>query len=101
MTAIAGEQRAAHIATIAKLFRFVVGIRELPKGYSFQLPNETETLLTAAQFVALERLCCPFFDFGLDVEREGGAVWLKLTAREGVKPFIKAEIGDHLPSRFR
>jgi hypothetical protein len=24
-------------------------------------------------------------------------VWLSLTGREGVKPFIMAEIGDHLP----
>jgi len=35
-------------------------------------------------FITLERLCCPFFGFALDVEPEG------------VKSFIGAEIGDHL-----
>ena len=42
-------------------------------------------------------VCCPFFGFGLEIEREGGSVWLSLTGREGVEPFIMAEIGDHLP----
>ncbi|MGI9167336.1 MAG: hypothetical protein ACR2G5_13325 [Pyrinomonadaceae bacterium] len=53
-------------------------------------------LVRTAEFIALERLCCPFFGFAVEVEREGGAVWLILTGREGVKPFIIAEIGDHL-----
>ncbi|HKO61600.1 MAG TPA: hypothetical protein VJV03_10605 [Pyrinomonadaceae bacterium] len=98
MTAIAPQERGAHLATIEKLFRSVKSIRELSDGYSFQLPNESETLMTAAQFISLECLCCPFFDFGLEVEREGRKLWLTLSGREGVKPFILAEIGDHLPA---
>jgi hypothetical protein len=99
MTAIAADQRSAHLTTINKLFRAVQSVRELPNGYSFRLRNETKLLLTVAEFIALERLCCPFFGFALEIEREGGAVWLSLTGREGVKPFIMAEIGHHLPTR--
>jgi hypothetical protein len=101
MTAIAADSRGAHLATINKLFQAVETIRELSNGYSFRLPNESEVLLTAAEFIALERLCCPFFGFGLEIEREGGAVWLSLTGREGVKPFILAEIGGHLPTSIQ
>ena len=97
MTAIAPEQRRAHLATIEKLFQSVKAIRELPDGYAFHLPNESDMLRLAAEFVTLERLCCPFFGFGIEVESEGGAVSLSLTGREGVKPFIMAEIGEHLP----
>ena len=97
MTAIAADQRNAHLAITSELFRTVENIRELPNGYSFRLPNESDVLLKAAEFIALERLCCPFFGFDLEIEREGGAVWLSLTGREGVKPFIIAEIGNHLP----
>lgn len=96
MNAIEQEQRARHIATIDALFRAVLGVRELPDGYAFRLPNESDVLLRAAEFVSLERLCCPFFGFALEVEPEGGAVWLSLTGREGVKPFILAEAGGHL-----
>jgi hypothetical protein len=96
MTAIAAEQRAAHLATTNKLFGAVETVRELSNGYAFRFPNESDVLLTASHFIALERLCCPFFGFDLEIESEGGAVWLSLTGRDGVKPFIIAEIGDHL-----
>ena len=96
MTALAPEHRGAHIATIEKLFRSVKCSRELSDGYAFELPNESDLLSTAAEFIVNERLCCPFFDFALEIEREGGPVWLSLTGRDGVKPFIMAEIGEHL-----
>jgi len=47
----------------------------------------------AAEFITLERLCCPFLTLALEVERERGPLWLKLTGREGVKPFLRAELG--------
>lgn len=97
MNAIAPEQRGAHVATIEKLFRSVQTKRELPDGYAFELPNDSDVLLTAAEFISLERLCCPFFGFRLEIGHEGGSVWLSLTGRDGVKPFIIAEIGEHLP----
>ncbi|MDQ6653432.1 MAG: hypothetical protein M3Y84_11885 [Acidobacteriota bacterium] len=100
MAAIAVEQRGAHLAAIDKLFRAVESLRELPNGYAFRLPNASDVLLTAVEFISLERLCCPFFGFYLEIEREGGGVWLSLTGREGVKPFIMAEIRDHLPANF-
>ena len=98
ITAIAPEQRSAHLTTIERLFRSVQSRRELSDGYAFELPNDADVLLTAAEFISLERLCCPFFDFKLEIEREGGSVWLSLTGCAGVKPFIMAEIGDHLPA---
>jgi hypothetical protein len=99
MTAIAPEQRGEHLATIERVFRSVETVREMPNGCAFRLPNESEMLATIGRFIALERLCCPFFGFGVEVEREVGAVWLSITGREGVKPFIMAEIGEHLPKR--
>jgi len=101
MNAIAADQRNAHLATIDQVFRSVETIREIPNGDAFQLPNRSEMLVTVAEFIALERLCCPFFGFGVEVVREGGPVLLSLTGREGVKPFILAEIGDHLPHSLR
>ena len=65
---------------------------------AFELPNNSDVLLTAAEFISLERLCGPFFGFELQVEREGRSVWLSLTGRDGVKPFIMAEIGEYLPA---
>lgn len=96
MTAIAPEERGAHIAMIKKLFGLVQSTRELPNGYAFEIPNESDVLFKAAKFIVNERLCCPFFDFALEIEREGGPMWLCLKGRDGVKPFIMAEV-EYLP----
>jgi len=53
-------------------------------------------LTKAAEFISLERLCCPFLRFSLEVEPEGGPIWLRLTGREGVKAFIREEVGELL-----
>jgi hypothetical protein len=101
MTAIAPEQRGTHMATIDRVFRSAESIRELPNGYAFCLLDQQDILPTVGQFIALGRLCCPFFGFSVAVEREGGAIWLSLTGREGVKPFVMAEIGEHLPAHVQ
>lgn len=97
MSAIEPRSRGEHIATTDELFRAVEDIREMPNGYAFRLPHEPDVLFRTAKFITLERLCCPFFGFIIEVEPEGGAIWLCLTGRDGVKPFIVAEIGGHLP----
>jgi hypothetical protein len=43
------------------------------------------------EWAAGERLCCPFFDIEVRMEREGGSVWLRLTGREGTKQFIRSD----------
>jgi hypothetical protein len=50
-----------------------------------------DTILRAAEFISLERLCCPFFNFVLEVEPESGPLWLKMTGQDGVKQFLQAE----------
>jgi hypothetical protein len=96
MNALGPAERKAHIAAIDEVFGSVQEIRELSDGYSFLVANETSMLLKLADFIAKERLCCPFFGFTLQLEPEGGALRLSLTGREGVKPFIQAEIGHAL-----
>ena len=96
MSAFSPEERKEHIAAIAEVFGAVEEIREIPDGYSFRVASEAPMLLKLADFIAKERLCCPFFGFSLRLEPEGGELWLSLTGREGVKPFIQAEIGHAL-----
>lgn len=92
MDAIEPSMREPHLAKARKLFAAVTDVKELVDGYSFRLP--AEKLREVAEFVALERLCCPFFGFVIEVEKEGGDLLLELTGREGVKAFIQAEIGE-------
>jgi hypothetical protein len=65
--------------------------RELADGYEFEFPADEKTFQLLTEWAMQERLCCPFFEISLRFEREGGPLWLRLTGREGVKDFIKAE----------
>ena len=84
MDSIHQSKRDVHLATTTQVFQTVKDIRELPDGYAFTLPPDEHLLLKAAEFISLERLCCPFFGFSLEIEPEGGAVHLQLTGREGL-----------------
>ena len=97
MNAVDPTQRKHHVAIAIAVFRAVQEIQELPNGYAFRLPNEATILLKTAEFIMREKLCCPFFGFSVEVEPEGGPLWLRLTDGDGIKPFIRAEIGEALP----
>jgi hypothetical protein len=99
MEAIAPQQRDPHIANAKSLFKQVIEVKELENGYSFRFQNEERLLTQLMEFIVLERLCCPFFGFALEVEPEAGAVRFRLTGRAGVKPFIRAELNDFLTIR--
>lgn len=97
LSAFTPEQREHHIAQAPLLFATVQEVRELPDGYSFRVPEAADVLAQIADFIAYERLCCPFFNFGLTVEPYGGAIWIHLSGEDGVKELIQAEMGPYLP----
>jgi hypothetical protein len=96
MSAIEPGLREQHMARGRELFRAATEILELPDGYAFRLIGETDSLIKAAEFISLEKLCCPFLCFVIEVEPEGGPLWLRMTGREGVKAFIREEISGLL-----
>ncbi|HKY44510.1 MAG TPA: arsenate reductase ArsC [Pyrinomonadaceae bacterium] len=91
MTAIPQDQRQVHIDTSKELFSRIQEFRELENGYEFRFTSDV--IVKLAEFISLEKLCCPFLSFVVEVEEEGGPVWLRLTGRDGVKAFIREEIG--------
>jgi len=73
----------------------VIGVRkdvvEMDKGYEFQYSPAEVSLAELAEWVVAEAKCCPFFDFHIDLEREGALLCLRLTGEEGIKAFTRAE----------
>ncbi|MGH7703918.1 MAG: hypothetical protein ACREMO_12555 [Gemmatimonadales bacterium] len=64
--------------------------RELPDGLAFRFPSEEYEAVM--QFVARERLCCPFVRFTVELAPDRGPLWLRLTGPDGVKDFLRAEL---------
>ncbi len=92
LTAIDAAQRERHQIKARELFAATQEVKELPDGYALRLPAEPAFILKAAEYISLERLCCPFFTFTIELEAEKGLLWLKLTGREGVKQFLQAQM---------
>ena len=95
MSSLTEDERNKHIATMKEVFGTVNEIRELDEGYAFRLPNDETFLIKAVEFIAGERLCCPFFTFEIKTGPDE-EFWLSLKGADGIKPFIQAEIGQAL-----
>jgi hypothetical protein len=93
MLALNAEERKLHLEVIKRLRAATKEERELPDGYGFRFSSDQPTILLVSEFIARERLCCPFFTFEMVVEPEDGPLWMRLRGAEGVKDFIRAEFG--------
>ncbi|MEP6904149.1 MAG: hypothetical protein ABJA66_20695 [Actinomycetota bacterium] len=62
---------------------------ELQNGFVFRFPLKETMLQNLAGIIDLERKCCPFLNFRLDVEAGKDFVLLELTGAEGTKEIIK------------
>jgi hypothetical protein len=94
------EETRRHAALGESLRAAKRSVRELADGFEFELPGDAATFQTAAEWSAMERRCCPFFEFNLRMERDNGPLWLRLTGRDGVKQFIRADLGNWLSARL-
>lgn len=90
--ALTPELRRRHFEELGPALRALrLAVRELPDGYEFKFPSDVKTVAMLEEWIAQERLCCPFFDIDLRFEREGGPAWMRLTGRPGTKEFIRAD----------
>jgi hypothetical protein len=95
--ALNSAERERHKQLTDKLIAARKEIVETKKGYEFQYSPSNVSIGELADWVAAEGKCCPFFDFHIDLEREGNLLCLRLTGEEGIKPFIQSEF--HLPGK--
>jgi hypothetical protein len=93
MVALTKEQRTRHTAIARDFLAKMQELEELPDGYAFSFTPDNELALTLAEFIGLERLCCPFLDLEVSFERNNRPLRLTLRGAEGVKPFLVKEFG--------
>jgi hypothetical protein len=89
--AMTAGQRDSYRAARGLVESATLSVEEIADGSAARLDPREDVILAAAQFVALERLCCPFLSFRLDLTADG-ALTLSLTGAEGVKGFLIDEI---------
>lgn len=99
LTAIPSDVREEHVISAPQLFALAQEVQELPNGYVIRFANEPGRFMAIARFIENERLCCPFFNFGLEIEPNSGPLWLRLTGGEGVKDILQTTLFDSIEDK--
>ena len=90
--AIPAAERATHFARLRHLFDNAAQERaDVPNGYSWRF--SPDALSEVAAFVSLERKCCPFLRFRIEMGPDQGSVWLTMDGPDGTRSFLEAELG--------
>lgn len=89
--ALSREEQARHSELIRALGASLKEPRELPAGFEFQLGHDAALFQKVAEWIPLERRCCPFLNFRLQWDADG-PIRLHLTGPTGVKDFLRADL---------
>jgi hypothetical protein len=88
--AISAAERPRYNALVGRLRRSIRDRRELPDGYAFRLNEQTITLTDVAEWIRMERLCCPFLVFQIEVSGTKQNVQLTLRGPSGTKAILES-----------
>jgi hypothetical protein len=90
--AFSPEQRQRH-SSLARGLREHGRLHALEDGYAFSFQPNAQRALELAEFMTLERLCCPFLTLEMMFAPDDGALTLRLRGEDGVKTFLEHELG--------
>jgi len=96
LTAIPADVREEHVISAPQLFALAQEVQDLSDGYAIRFANEPGRFMAIAKFIENERLCCPFFRFGLEIAPNNGPLWLRLTGGEGVKEILRSTLFESI-----
>ena len=88
--AIRAAERPRYNDLMKRLRAAVQNRTELTDGYAYKLDTQQITLPEVAEWITMERLCCPFLTFQLDVKGNGESA-LTLRGPEGAKEILREE----------
>ncbi|MBY0434401.1 MAG: hypothetical protein K2U26_09850 [Cyclobacteriaceae bacterium] len=66
---------------------------EMGNGFEYTFSGTDAIIDQLSEFVKTERQCCDFFDYEIKITGDTKTAKLKITGPEGVKEFIKEELG--------
>ena len=93
LNALTPAERARRRTLVDALGHAIVDRRELDYGFELRMDPARLDLPALAEWIALERRCCPFLHFRLELAAGDGPVTVALSGADGVKDFLRAEMG--------
>jgi hypothetical protein len=93
LKAISASERPRYNGLIKQLRNALQDRSELSDGYSYKLDPKKITLPELAEWITMERLCCPFLAFQIDVKGNGDS-HLTLRGPAGAKAILSEEFPE-------
>jgi hypothetical protein len=90
LQAINVERRPRYYELAQRLRSALRDRTELADGYRYRIEADAITLPDLAEWIAMERLCCPFLSFHLDIANTG-EVWIALRGPSIAKAILLEE----------
>ncbi|MBI3652919.1 MAG: hypothetical protein HY231_17985 [Acidobacteria bacterium] len=94
INALTAKQRQRHAELRKQMHQAIKEVKELPDGYALRFAADAKIVLSLAEFISFERLCCPFFNFQLEIASDEQPIWLRLTGDPEAKEILKAEFAN-------
>jgi len=91
LNALTPEERDRRQMVLGAIVQTIIGRNELANGFELSFDSATLDLAELGEWIGLERRCCPFLHFRIDIA-PAGKIALALTGASGVKEFLRAEM---------
>src|SRR2546422_11753538 len=89
LTVFSLGEREHYSALSQELLAACGKMRELPDGFAFLFPGKSNWCAKIAEWVMLERRCCPLRSFKLVIDADSGPVVLRLRGTQQTKELIR------------
>ena len=63
---------------------------EIKNGFIFSFPKDDSWILKLAEMITLERECCPFLNFKMNINANKNLFSLELSGQKGTKEFVSS-----------
>jgi hypothetical protein len=84
--------RARHAALVAELADAKPAVEELEHGFTFRFPSRPYLFLRVAEWIGLERQCCPFLEIRLAFDHPTATIRVSVTGPDGTKDVLRSEL---------
>ena len=91
LAAFGDEQRKRYHALRAAMKSALIRSEAVPEGYRFYYPGTAAWVICLAEFITLERLCCPFFTFTLEAIPDQTEQCLSISGNQQAKAVLATE----------
>ena len=91
LKAIPAAERPHYNDLTKRLWSAARDRKDLPDGYAVSLDGRAIRQTEIAEWIRMERLCCPFLSLQVAAYGNPGDWILRLTGPKGVKAFLEAE----------